>query len=150
MPFKLLNPRNPRQLGPVQWPTGHDQKACLEDIAAISGDRSAPCLVIPARLFDLGLEAGTLIEVEVLANTLGMLKDLWLKGVLLFGDVPSLFQQGQIHVRFDVTLGTRIPVPVPGPAKIPVFLDDAQAGDPTFLQSRCGQETAKAQPMIPT
>ena len=76
MSLELLDPWNRGQLGPVQGPARHDDKARLEDIAAIGGDRPAPCFLIPARLFDLRLEAGLLIEIEVLADPLGVLKDL--------------------------------------------------------------------------
>src|SRR4051794_22636875 len=105
MPCKSLNPWNPRQLGLVQWSTRHDHKARLEHIAAISGHRPASCLLVPTRLLDLRLEAGFLVEMEVLADPLGMGKDLRREGVPFLRDVAGLFQQGQIEVAFDVTLG---------------------------------------------
>ena len=144
MALELLDPRDRGQLGPVQRPTRHDHKARLEDIAAISGDRPAPRFLIPARLFDLRLETGPLIEIEVLPDPLGVRKDLRREGVLLLRDVAGLFEQRQIDVGFDVTLGAGIAVPVPSPAKIPGLLNDANVGDPGLLQPRRRQEAAKA------
>src|SRR5881628_2953773 len=144
MPLELLDPRNCGELGPVQGPTRHDHKARLEDIAAIGADRPAPFLIVPTRLFYLRLEAGSLVEVEVLPDPLGVLKDLRREGVLFLRDIAGLFEQRQIHVGFDVTLGAGIAVPVPGPAKIPGLLDDANVRDPGLLQPRRRQQAAKA------
>src|SRR5437762_4549936 len=130
MPLELLDPRDRGELGPVQGPTRHDHKARFEDIVAIGADRPAPFLIVPAHPFDLRLEAGSLVEVEMLPDPLGMLEDLRCEGVLFLRDIAGLFEQRQIHVGFDVTLGAGIAVPVPGPAKIPGLLDDANVRDP--------------------
>src|SRR5438552_16176655 len=143
MSLERLDSRDRGQLGPVQRPTRHDHKARLEDIVPLSRDRPAPCFLIPARLFDLGLEAGPRVEVEVLPDPLRMRKDLRREGVLLLGDVAGLFEERQIHVGFDVTLRAGIAVPVPGPAKIPRFLDNTNIGDPGLLQPRRRQQAAK-------
>ena len=144
MPLELFDTGNRRQLGAVQGPARHDHKARPEDIVAIGGNRPAPVLVVPARLPDLGLEAGPLVQVEVLADALGVLKDLRRKGVFFLGYITRLFEQGQIDVGLDVTLGAGVAVPVPGPTKIAGLLDDANIGDAVLLQPRRRQQAAKA------
>src|SRR5215831_1783675 len=76
MPFKRLNAWDRRQLGAVERPAGHDHEARPEDIIPIGRHHPTPCCLLPARLFDLRLEAGPLVEVEVPADALGVLKDL--------------------------------------------------------------------------
>ena len=88
---------------------------------------------MPARFCNLRLEAGLLVKVEVLADPLGVLKNLRCKGILFLGDIAGLFEQWQIDVRFNITLRPRITVPVPSPAKIPSLFDDAKVGDPDPL-----------------
>src|SRR5713101_7842089 len=110
MSLELLNPWNPRQLRLVQWPTRHDHKARLEHIVAIGRDRPASGFLVPARLLDLRLEASLLVEIEMLGDPLGMGEDLRLERVSFLRDIAGLFQQGQIEVAFNVTLGTRIAV----------------------------------------
>src|SRR5262249_39938064 len=100
--------------------------------------------VVPARLRDLRLEAGVLVEVEVLADPLGMLEDLGREGVLFLRYVPRLFQERQIDVGLDVALGAGIAVPVPGSTEIPCLLDDAGIGDTHLLESRRGQQPPEA------
>src|SRR5262245_22055778 len=138
MPFELVDPWNPRQLGAVERATRHDDKTRLEDIVPISRDCPPLCFFIPSRFFDLGLETGLLVEIEVLADSLSVFKDLWPEGILLLRDVASLFEQRQIDVGLDITLRAGIAVPIPSPAKISGFLDDANVGDPHRLQPRCG------------
>jgi hypothetical protein len=53
-------------------------------------------------------------------------------------------QQGQIKGAFDVAPRSGIPVPLPGAAKIPRFLDDAKIVDPHLLQPNGGQHPSKA------
>ena len=113
---------SPRSVVTVQRPASSSQRASLT----------------------LRLEAGLLVEVEVLADPLGVLKDLRREGVSFLRDVAGLFEQRQIEVGFDVTLGAGIAVPVPGPAKIPGLLDDANVGDPDLLQPSRRQQAAKA------
>ena len=144
MTLELLDTRNRRQLGPVERPARHDDEARPEDIVAIGGNRPAPFLLVPARIFYLSLEAGPLVQVEVLADPLGVLENLRRKGVFFLWDVSGLFEQRQIYVGFDVTLGAGIAVPVPGPAKISGLLDDANIRDAGLLQPRCCKEAAKA------
>src|SRR5262249_4242401 len=95
---EVLDPRDRRQLGPVQGSARHDHKARFEDIAAIGGDYPASCFLIPTRILDLRLEASPLVEIEVFAHPLTMRKDLRCKGVLLLRHMPGLFEQRQIHV----------------------------------------------------
>src|SRR5262245_27405957 len=52
MPLELFDPGDRRELGSVQRPTRHDHKARLEDIIAISSNRPALFLLVPARLFN--------------------------------------------------------------------------------------------------
>ena len=80
----------------------------------------------------------------MLADPLGVLKDLRGKGVLLLGHVAGLFEQRQIHVGFNIALGAGIAVPVPGAAKVAAFFDDPDIGDAGLLQPRRSQQTAKA------
>src|SRR5258706_15273630 len=68
MPFEIFDPRNPGQLGLVEWPTRHEHKARLKLITAIGDDCPASCFLIPAGLFDFRLEAGAFIQIEVLAD----------------------------------------------------------------------------------
>src|SRR5690242_4875895 len=103
MAFEFLNARNPWQLGAVERPARHDDTTCPEDVIAISRNCPPLCVLIPACLFDLGLETGLLVEIEVLANPLGMFKDLRLEGVLFLRNVAGFFEQWQIDVGFDVT-----------------------------------------------
>ena len=144
MAFELFDAGNRRQLGPVQGSARHDHKARSEDIVAIGGNRPASVLVVPARLPDLGLEAGPLVEVEVLADPLGVLKNFRRKGVFFLRHVAGLFEQGQIDVGLNVTLRAGVAVPIPGPAKISGLLDEANIGDPGLLQPRRRQQAAKA------
>src|SRR5262245_11299209 len=137
MACEFLNAGNPWQLGAFERPTRHDDKTRLEDVLAISRNCPALSVFIPARLFDLGLETGLVVEVEVLANPLGMRKDLRLEGILFLRDVAGFFEQWQIHVGFDVTLRSRIAIPVPGPTKISRLLNDAKVSDSDLLQPRC-------------
>ena len=80
----------------------------------------------------------------MLADPLRVRIDLWRKGILFLRDIAGLFEQRQIHVGFDVTLGAGVPVPVPGAAKISGLLDDANVGDPGLLKPSRRQEAAKA------
>src|SRR5260370_17570800 len=93
MPLELLDPEDRRELGPVQGPTRHDHKARLEDVTSVSADGPAACFIVPARLFDLRLEAGPPVKVQVLPYTLGVLENLGREGVLLFRDISCLFEQ---------------------------------------------------------
>src|SRR5262245_51970881 len=115
MPFKRLDPRNPGQLGLVQWPTRHDHEARLEHIAATGGDGPASCFLTPTGLVDSRLEAGPFVQIELLADPLGVGKDLRGEGVSFLRDVAGLFEQRKIEIPFDVTLRAGIAVPVPGP-----------------------------------
>src|SRR5215470_10930398 len=110
MAGEFLNPGNAWQLGAIERPTRHDDKTCLEDVIAISRNGPALSVVIPACLSDLGLETRLLVEMEVLADALGVCEDLRLEGVLFLRDVAGFFEQGQIDVGFDVTLCTGIAV----------------------------------------
>ena len=58
------------------------------------------------------------VEVVVLCDALRVLEDLGREGVLLLRDVAELFEQRQVAVAFDVALGARIAVPVPGAAEV--------------------------------
>jgi hypothetical protein len=68
MPLERLDPPDGGQLGPVQRPARHDHKACLEDITAVGRHRPVPGRLVPARRFNLRLEAGLLIEMEVVLS----------------------------------------------------------------------------------
>src|SRR3984893_11348690 len=144
MPLELLDPGDRRELGPVQGPTRHDHEARLEDITSVSADRPAAGFIVPACLFDLRLEAGPPVKVEVLPDPLGVLENLGREGVLLLRDISGLFEQRQVNVGFNVALGARIAVPVPGPAKIAALFDDANVSDPGLLKPGCRKEAAKA------
>src|SRR5579863_4756105 len=61
MPLELLDPRNRRELGPIQRTARHDYVARGENIAAIGFDRPALFLIVPTGLSDLRLEAGPLV-----------------------------------------------------------------------------------------
>src|SRR5438094_9609560 len=76
MSLERLDSRDRGQLGAVQRPTRHDHKARLEDIVAISRDRPAPCFLISARLFYLGVQAGPPVEAVVIADRLRMRYDV--------------------------------------------------------------------------
>src|SRR5713226_8398882 len=136
MPLELLDPGDRGELGPVQGPARHDHKARLEDVTSVSADGPAACLIVPARLFDLRLEAGPLVKVEVLPDPLGVLENLGREGVLLLRDISGLFEQRQVNVGFNVALGAGIAVPVPGPAKVATLFDDANVSDPGLLKPR--------------
>src|SRR6202035_2341416 len=142
--LELLDPWDRGELGPVERPTRHDYKARLEVITAIGLDGPASGVIVPARFLDLRLEAGALIEVEVLSDPLGVLEDLRREGVLLLRYIAGLFEQRQIDVGFDIALGAGIAVPVPGPAEIPSLLDNTDLGDPDLLKPRRGQQPTKA------
>ena len=73
-----------------------------------------------------------------------MRKDLWREGILLLRDVTGLLEQRQVHIGFDVALGARIAIPVPGPAKIASFFYDANVGDADLLQTGRREQSAKA------
>ena len=144
MPFELLDSGNRGQLGAVQRTARHDHEARIEDIAAIGFDRPAPLLVVPSCILNLSLKAGALVEIEVLADALSVREDLRREGILLLRYVSGLFEQRQIHIGFDVTLGARIAVPVPGSTKIASFFYDANVGDPDLLQPCRRQQSAEA------
>src|SRR6185437_757787 len=92
MPPEFLDPRDCRELGPIQRTTRHDHIARLEDIAAIRPDRPAPLLIVPARIFDLGLEARPFVKIERPANPLGVCKYLRREGVLFLRQISGLFE----------------------------------------------------------
>ena len=124
--LECLDPRNARQLGLVQRSARHDHEARLEHVAAISGDSPASGLIVPAGLFDSRLEAGLLVEMELLTDALSVGEDFRREGVPFLRDIVGLFEQWQIKIAFNVALGAGITIPVPGAAKIPGFLDDAK------------------------
>ena len=71
-----------------------------------------------------------------------MLKDFGGERVFLLRDVPSLLEQRQVTIRFNVALRAGIAVPVPSPAKVGAVLDDANVVQPRLAQSRARDETA--------
>src|SRR5262245_24863825 len=144
MPLEVVDPRDGGQLGTVEGAAAHDDESSFELVAAIGLDRPAPGALVPAGFGDLRLEAGVLVQVEVLADPFGVLEDLGREGVLLLWYVSGLFQERQIDVGLDVALSAGITVPVPGPAEVPGLLDDADVGDSHLLQSRRGQQAAEA------
>src|ERR1700722_8931864 len=81
---------------------------------------------------------------EVLADRLGVGKDLRSERISLLGNVADLFEEWQIKVAFDIALGAGIPVPIPGAAKITGLLDNAEVVDADLLQPNCRQHPAKA------
>src|SRR5689334_15409408 len=142
--LKLLDPRDPGELGPIQRSARHDHKTRLKQITAIGRDCPAFLFVVPARILDLRLEARVLIEVEMLSDPLCVLENLGCKRVLLLGHIPGLFEEWQINVGFDVALSAGVAIPVPGTAKIPSFLDDTGLSDADLLEPRRGKQAAEA------
>ena len=55
-------------------------------------------------------------------------------GVLLLGYVAGLLEEGQVNVRLDVALGSRVAVPVPGPANVAGLVDQPHILDPGHPQ----------------
>ena len=133
-----------RQLGPVERTIGHRDKAGAHDIAAVGLDDPAAVVVIPAHGRDFRLEAGVVVEPKALADRSRVGQDLRREAVLLLRHVAEFLEQGQIDVRLDVALGTRVAVPVPRAAEVAAFLDDANVLDARLAQPRTGQEAAEA------
>ena len=78
----------------------------------------------------------------MIGNALKMRENFRPLGVFLGRDVSRFFEQGHIDIGFDVTRSTRIAAPIPGAAKIPRAVDDAEIGDALLLEIDRGQQPA--------
>ena len=79
----------------------------------------------------------------MLCDTPRVLVDLGREGVFLLRHVAELFDQRQVAVAFDVALGARITVPVPGATEVAAGLDDSNVLDTGFVEARAGQQSAE-------
>ena len=99
---------------------------------------------MPGHTRYFGLETGITVEIVFLTYVLTVLENLWRVGIFFLGDKIQLFAKWQVDIGFDVTGCTRIAVPIPGSAKIAALLDDSNALDSGFTESRSSNQTAKA------
>ena len=132
-----------RQLRPVQRTARHAHVVGANAIAAVGAHDPASGGFVPTQLGDLGLEERVVVQVVVLADRPAVRQDLGGVGVLLLGDVPDLFEQGQIDVGLDVAHRARVAVPVPGAAEVATLLDHADVVDAGFTQTSAGQQPAE-------
>ena len=138
--LEVLDPRDARQLGPVQRTAADHHELSAHGVAAVGADRPAGGGVIPLEPGDLGAEAGVVVEPEVLAEAPAVLLDLWSVGVLLLRDVAGLLEQRKVDVGLHVALGARVPVPVPRATEVAALLDDADVGDPRLHEPSGGDQ----------
>ena len=143
-PLKEPTPGNARQLGPVERTIGHRDEAGAHDIAPVGLNDPVPVVVVPAHGRDFRLEAGVVVEPKALADRSRVGEDLRREAVLLLRHVAEFLEQGQVDVRLDVALGTRVAVPVPSAAEVAALLDDADVLDAGLAQPGTGQEPAEA------
>ena len=64
----------------------------LEGVVAIGSNRPSRGVFVPSCVSDLRLEAGPIIQIEVLANPLRVLLDFGREGISFLGDVTSLLE----------------------------------------------------------
>ena len=137
--LERLDPRDPRKLGLVQDATGEDDEPGGELI--ISAGRHCPALsvLIPDRIGHVGLEERFRVQVERSGEELGVLEDLRGAGVVLRRHEAGLLEEGEVDEGLDVAHAAGVAIPVPGPAKVASFLDDANIGDAVLGQVDGGE-----------
>ena len=76
MAFEFLNTRDARQTRPVRWTGTKADMARPHLIAAIGGYQPHRLVIKPAHLRDPGMEHRIFIEIEMPADSLGVLVNL--------------------------------------------------------------------------
>lgn len=79
----------------------------------------------------------------MLAYSTRVIQDLVAVCVPLGRDIPSLFQQWYVDVRFDITLHTWVSVPIPRPAEVAALLDDPEVCNALLGQIGTGTQAAE-------
>ena len=76
-------------------------------------------------------------------NSAAVFDDLFGVRVFLFGYVAEFFEQREVTIRFDVALGARIAIPVPGATKVATFFDNANVFDARVTQASARLQATK-------
>src|SRR5262249_51563690 len=139
VPFEIFDSGNRRQLGPIERTARHDDVARAEPITAVGRDVPSIRLLIPARFFDLSLEAGLGIKIEMLTDAHGVLEYFGCEGVFLLRQVAGFLEQRQIDVGLDIALRARVAVPIPGAAEVSTLLDDSEVRDSGLQEASRGE-----------
>jgi hypothetical protein len=92
MPAEFVESWNARQLRLRIGAVGHAREARMQAIFSVRADDPTPRFVIPIERGHLRLEDGTLVEVVVTADRLGVCEDLRSVSALLGGDGSELFE----------------------------------------------------------
>src|SRR5271155_6257357 len=143
MALEFVDAGDGGQFRSVERTGSHHDETGPHRIAAIGRDYPARRVLVPAQFRHPRLETCVVVEVVMLCDTPRVLVDLGREGVLLLRHVAELFDQRQIAVAFDVALGARIAVPVPGATEVAAGLDDSNLLDPGFVEARAGQQSAE-------
>ena len=113
--------------------------ACTHFVTMV-GLNQPPFLVIkPAKLCHPGLKDCVFVKTKVLSNALRVLIDFGCKGIAEFGHVARLLEEREIAVGLNVTLRTRIAIPVPGSAEVTAAFNNSDSFN-ACLDQACGCE----------
>src|ERR1700757_4045282 len=66
MAFEVLDPGDRGKVGPIERSARHHDESRPEDVVAIGSNRPSRGGFVPSRVSDLRLEAGPIIQIEVL------------------------------------------------------------------------------------
>ena len=103
-----------RHFGSMEWSGGRDDEAGFDVVFAGSLDCPRSGRVVPTKGLYLCLKEGLVVQAEFLADGFCVLEEFVGTRILLYWYVANFFEKRHVDVRFDVTLSSRISVPVPG------------------------------------
>jgi len=144
VPTEGLDAGEARELRAAQGPDGGHDVARRHAVVTIGGHDPTGGLVVPAHPGDQSAEARVVVEAVAAGDRPTVLEDLGTVRVLLGRKVPDLLQEGQVDVRLDVALHSRIAVPVPGAPHVGARLHDANAPESGLAQARARQQSAES------
>ena len=143
MTFEIVDAFNGGQFRPIQRAIGMHHIACLKAILAIRRHNPSSQLFIPICRCHQGLHQGAFVQAIGLGNNVAVLKSFRSICILLLRHKSRFLQQREIDIGFNIAGGTWISVPIPSPAKVSAFLNDAEIGDPSVVQPRSSQHATK-------
>ncbi|CAB5066134.1 unannotated protein [freshwater metagenome] len=90
------------------------------------------------------MEQCSLIQVELLANSLTVSKDLGCACILHGWHIPGLFQQRKIGIGLHITHAARVAIPIPSTTKVAGLIDDSKVSYSPLQQIDSSQHACES------
>lgn len=144
VPLEVLDAGYPGELRVGECAGGVDDVRGAERVTAVRGHGPGLGRLVPGQFGDAGGEQGVGVEVVPARDPHRVAADLVPGGVLPLRHVSGLVQHRQVHVRLDVAVDARVPVPVPGAPEVAALLHDPHAPHAPLPQPRPGEDAAES------